>query len=310
VALPNNDVLCYLSRPSSISEYAIMTREAESPRIVVTGANSGIGWVAARQLAQDGAEVILVCRSAERGQDAMDRIRAVHAEANLTLMQCDLSDQESIQSFSRRFRERYDRLDVLLNNAGAYIADHGLTADQLETTFALNHMGYFLTTRGLMPCLRAAEAARVVNVSSMGHRMGHIDFNDMQYQKRAYKAMPAYCASKLMNIHFTKALATRLVPSAMTTNCLHPGAIRSGFAVKEGDFFGGLVRFGSVFLTSPEKGARTSIFLASDPSVASVSGAYFSGCKVKKPSRAARHEETSERLWSASESLIRFDPAL
>jgi len=196
----------------------------------------------------------------------------------------------------------------LVNNAGAYFAEHTLTADDLELTFALNHMGYFLAARGLLPCLRRSESARIVNVSSMGHKMGSIDFDDLQYTTRKYKAMGAYCASKLLNILFTKALARRLEPEGITVNTLHPGAIRSGFAVKETDFFGALVRFGSVFLKSPERGAQTSIYLASDPAVAEITGEYFVNRKPRKPSKAARSQEDSERLWEISESLVKHPP--
>ena len=285
-----------------------MVKSMEGRRVAVTGANSGIGLATARGLAQRGAEVVLVCRDKARGGAAIEDIQSSAPDAKLHLMLCDLSDQAQIQWFCRRFRDTFDRLDVLINNAGCYFAERDVTPDGLERTFALNHMGYFLAARGLLPSLERSQSARIVNVSSMGHKLGAVDFDDLQYAQRRYKAMGAYCASKLFNIHFTTALARRLSEQGITVNALHPGAIRSGFAVKEKDFFGALVRFGGIFLTSPERGARTSIYLASDDAVCEVTGQYFINCKPRKPSKAARREADSERLWSVSESLITHDP--
>ncbi len=285
-----------------------MTPSMTGKRVVVTGANSGIGRIAALELARAGAEVILVCRDAVRGAEAVADIQSKAGSDRLALMLCDISSQQDIQRFCREFRSRYDQLDVLVNNAGAYFAERQESVDGIELTFALNHLGYFLMARGLMSNLEASPAGRIVNVASMGHRLGKIDLEDLEWTRRTYRALRAYSDSKLMNIQFTSELARRCADKGVTANCLHPGAIRSGFAVSEVGFFGALVRLGSPFLTSPEKGARASIYLASSPNVAQVSGAYFVGEKVRTPSRAARNREDSEALWAASEPYVRYDP--
>ena len=287
-----------MSRPETLS----------GRRVVVTGANSGIGRQTARALARAGAEVILVCRDPGRGDEALNSIREENGNQTTALMQCDLSSQASIRQFCGAFRERYEHLDVLVNNAGGYFAERGTSVDGLELTFALNHMGYFLMARGLGPSLRASTAARVVNVGSLVHRAGHLDFEDLQWQRRRYMGLRTYCDSKLMNVLFTKALSNRLAGVGITANCLHPGAIRSGFAARETGWFGGLVRMGSWVLTSAETGAKTSIYLASEPKVADVTGHYFVNCRPRRPSRAARNVRLSERLWAASEALIEIDP--
>ncbi|MGC6417565.1 MAG: SDR family oxidoreductase [Bradymonadia bacterium] len=276
--------------------------------IVVTGANSGIGYVTAFELAQLGAKVTLVCRDQERGQAAVERIRAASRTADVELMLCDMADQRSIQAFCRAFRARHRALDVLVNNAGAYLAQRAVTPENLEATFAINHMGYFLTARGLLPSLRAAGAARIVNVASFGHYFGRINWSDINYEDRRYSALGAYCASKLMNIQFTRTLAEVLADDKIDVNCLHPGSIRSGFARKENDAFGWLVKLGGFALSSSEKGAKTSVFLASQPEVSGVSGEYFVRCKPTRPSRSARDGAQAERLWQLSESLMVHDP--
>ena len=276
--------------------------------IVVTGANSGIGYATALELAQLGAKVTLVCRNQERGQAAVERIRSASSTADIELMLCDMAAQRSIQAFCRAFRARYKTLDVLVNNAGAYLARKSVTPENLESTFAINHMGYFLTARGLLPSLRAATTARIVNVASFGHYFGRINWSDINYDSRRYSALGSYCTSKLMNIQFTRQLARLLADDHIDVNCLHPGSIRSGFAREENDAFGWLVKLGGFALSSSAKGAQTSIFLASQPAVSGVSGAYFVRCKQTQPSRSARDDAQAERLWQLSESLIVHDP--
>lgn len=277
-------------------------------RVVVTGANSGIGRITARELARAGAEVILVCRDARRGQDALDHIRTETGNDATALMLCDLSSQASIRDLCAAFRDRYDRLDVLVNNAGGYFADRRSSVDGLEQTFALNHMGYFLVARGLGPPLRAASGGRVVNVASVAHRFGHLDFSDLQWARRRFMGLRAYSDTKLMNLLFTQALANRFAGFGITVNSLHPGAIRTGFAVQQKGWFGGLVRFGGWTLSSPESGAKTSIYLASDSAVGDITGKYFANCRPRRPSRAARNGAHAERLWTESERLVVIDP--
>jgi NAD(P)-dependent dehydrogenase (short-subunit alcohol dehydrogenase family) len=273
-------------------------------RVVVTGANSGIGRSTARELAAAGAEVILVCRSPERGGEALEAIREQTQSTQLRLMLCDISSREDVRRFGVEFRSQYDCLDVLVNNAGAYFAEKRISVDGLELTFALNHMGYFLMVRELLGCLKASPAGRIVNVSSEGHRMGKLDWEDVHWERRKYAPMRAYCDSKLMNILYTRELSRRLEETSITVNCLHPGVIRSGFAVNEKGSFAFLARLSGPFMSSPEVGARTSVYLAGSPSVADRSGGYFIRCKTRNPSRAARSDADAARLWELSEALI------
>ena len=277
-------------------------------RVVITGANSGIGWATACALAEMGAELILICRSQPKGLDAIDRIKTVEPDAVISLFKCDLSSQEDIQAVCGQLRSTYAHIDVLINNAGVYLAERRQTDDGLEQTFAVNHMAYFLMCRGLLSCLQAAPKGRIVNVSSFGHRLGSINFDDYNFERRRYSPMMAYCASKLMNVQFTRYLANQLVDDKITVNCLHPGMVRSGFAVSQKDAFALLTRLAGAFLVSPERGARTSIHLATSPDVAQVSGEYYRSRKIVKPSRQARNMKQAEQLWQLSEALIRYDP--
>lgn len=284
-----------------------MTPNMAGKRVAITGANSGIGKAAALELARAGAEVVLVCRDATRGAAAITDIQAETGSERLALMLCDISSQADIRRFCAEFRERYETLDVLLNNAGAYFSDRRESADGLELTFALNHMGYFLVSRGLGPCLEATAGARVVNVSSAGHRLGSLNVDDLQWSRRRFNGLKAYSDTKLMNILFTQSLAERWADIGVTVNSLHPGAIRSGFAVSQTGLFAWGARLLSPLLTSPEKGARASIYLASSPEVAVVTGSYFVGGNLRKPSGAARKSANAEALWRASEAVIAHD---
>jgi len=273
-------------------------------RVVVTGANSGIGRITAKELAKAGAETILVCRSAERGDEALEAIREETGSDRVTLMLCDISSRADLRRFGGEFRRKYDSLDVLVNNAGAYFADLHRTSGDHELTFSLNHMGYFQMVHELRACLEGATAGRVVNVSSEGHRLGGLNWDDLQWSSRRYRAMRAYCDSKLMNILFTRELARRLSGSSVTANCLHPGVIRSGFATGERGAFAFLAGLSRPFLSSPERGARTSIYLASSSEVDGVTGQYFVSCRRRRPAKAARNDDDAVRLWELSEGIL------
>ena len=282
---------------------AAVSVDMTGKRVLVTGANSGIGRVTARMLAEAGAETILVCRSPERGGEALSSIRQSSGSQKVSLMLCDISRQADIRRLGAEFREQYSSLDVLVNNAGSYFAEHRRTPEGLELSMGLNHMGYFHMVAELRTSLEAAPEGRIINVSSDGHRLGRLVWDDLQWERRSYRAMRAYCDSKLMNILFTRELARRLEGSGVTANCLHPGVIRSGFAVNERGSFAGLVRLAGPFMLDPERGARTSAYLATSPEVRGKTGGYYSRCKLKKPSKAARSDEDAARLWQLSEGL-------
>ena len=271
-------------------------------RIVLTGASRGIGRETALALGKLGAALTLVVRDRERGEAVAGEVRALGGEAEVLVG--DLSSMADVRNVAEQILEKHKTIDVLLNNAGAIYMDHEKTADGFERTFATNHLSYFLLTKMLLPAIKKAPAGRIVNVASDAHFRGSLDFGDLMYETRKYAGWPAYSASKLANILFTNELARSLEGTTVTANSLHPGVIASGFGHNNKGFLGFLVKLGAPFLTSSEKGAKTSVFLASDPSVANVSGRYFEKCRIKTPSREARDPSAAKRLWKASEALL------
>ena len=267
---------------------------------LVTGANSGIGRVTAIGLAKRGATVVLVCRNEERGGPVLEEIRR-NGRGSAALLVADLASQRQVRAVAAAFLARFDRLDVLVNNAG--VAGWGtrlVTEDGLERTFAVNHLAPFLLAALLLDRLKASAPARVVTVSSAAHRNPALHFDDLEGERR-YSAFGAYSRSKLANILFTNELARRLEGSGVTANCLHPGVVATGI-------FRNLPRwmrmvFVSPLALSPEKGADTMLYLASASEVAGVSGHYFVRRKARRPSRAARDDAAARRLWAASEAL-------
>jgi NAD(P)-dependent dehydrogenase (short-subunit alcohol dehydrogenase family) len=276
---------------------------------VVTGANAGIGRETVRALARMGASVGLVCRNRAKGEEALAAIRAETGSEALRLFVADLSSQAEVRRVAAELREAYPRLDVLVNNAGAIHSTRTTTADGLETTFATNHLGYFLLTHELLDVLRRSAPARVVNVASDAHRfVSGMDFDDLQSEK-GYEAMDAYAQSKLANILFSAELARRLQGSGVTSNALHPGVVATNFGKNTTGLFAFFVKLGQPFMRSSEKGAATSVYLATSPEVEGVSGKYFANCKEKRPSAAARDEAAQRRLWEISERLVGLAPA-
>jgi NAD(P)-dependent dehydrogenase (short-subunit alcohol dehydrogenase family) len=275
----------------------------KSKVVMVTGVTAGIGKVTARELARRGATVVAVARDAQRGQAAVDEIRRETGNDDVHLMVCDVSSQASVRRLAAGFREKHDRLHVLVNNVGAVFGDRTLTADGIETTFATNHLAYYLLTDLLLPVLEASAPARIVSVSSEAHRGATLDWDDLQYERRTYVALSVYGASKLANIAWSAELARRLAGRGVTTSTLHPGVISSNF----GDSGPGWMRFGvklvRPFLITSEKGAETSIYLATSPEVAEVTGKYFDKKKPREPSAQARDPETGRRLFAVSEEL-------
>lgn len=268
---------------------------------LITGGTAGIGAVTADELARRGGRVVLVGRSRERCEAAVARLRERH-HAEADWIAADLSSQAEVRCLADEFRRRYDRLDVLVNNAGAMFLERRESVDGIEMTFALNHLSYFLLTNLLLDLLQAGAPARVVVVSSEAHRAGPLDFDDLQSTRR-YKGFPAYCRSKLANLLFAFELARRLEGSGVTVNALHPGFVASNFFDGPGVSRWLIRRFAHLFGISPEQGARTSIYLASAPEVAEVTGRYFVKEAPAEPSPASRDREAAERLWRISEEM-------
>ncbi|MFN8578324.1 MAG: SDR family oxidoreductase [Candidatus Sericytochromatia bacterium] len=270
---------------------------------IVTGANSGVGKVTALELAKMGAEVIMVCRNQKKGEEALDEILIKSKNNKVKLMLCDFSSQKSIRAFVDEFKSKYDKLHILVNNAGLIIPERKLTEDGIELTFAINHIGYFLTTNLLLDLLKNSAPSRIVNVASDAHKAGHINFNDINYENNKYKSMNVYCDSKLANILFTKELAKRLKGTNVTANCLHPGVVNTNFANDYAEKFGFIAKIVKSFLITPEKGAETQIYLASSSEVEGITGEYFDKKKIKTPSKEARDPEIAEKLWKISERM-------
>ncbi len=271
---------------------------------LVTGGTAGIGLVTARALAEKGAAVTIVGRNPQRGEQAARAIRANVPGAEVRFERADLSLLDESRRLARIVAESSDRLDVLVNNAGAIFSRRRVTADGLEATFALNHMSYFLLTNLLLNRLRAAEAGRIIVVASIAHRRAVLDFDDLQCERR-YSVRTAYSRSKLANVMFAYALARRLEGGPVTVNALHPGLVASRFGSNNGWLFrnGLKLAFRISGAISVEEGAELNIRLASDPALAGVSGRYFSDGKETRSSVASLTVEDQERLWAASEAI-------
>ncbi len=273
--------------------------------VLVTGATSGIGRVTALALAQMGAAVVVHGRSQQKAEIALDLIREETGSTAVDFLLADLSSQAEIRAMADTFRQRYDRLDVLVNNAGAVFLKRQESADGIEMTFALNHLAYFLLTNLLLDLIvRTGEQhgeARIVSVSSGAHYGPQLNFDDLR-SPGIYSGWIAYGQSKLANILFTYELARRLQGTGVTANVLHPGFVATGFS-KNNPIMRPLMAISSIFAISPEEGAQTSIYLASSGEVKGVSGQYFYECKPRKSSAASRDEEAQRRLWELSEEM-------
>ena len=274
--------------------------------VLVTGATAGIGEETALGIAKTGARTVLVGRNRAKGERVIARIKSETGNDKLDLLVADLSSLQEIRRLADEFKSKYDRLDVLVNNAGGIFDQRKETVDGLEYTFALNHLSYFLLTNLLLDSLKQADQARVVSVSSEAHRIGNLDFDDLEYKKRKYGALKVYGGSKLMNVLFTHELAQRLAGTNVTANCLHPGAVASEF----GDNTAGLMRaivwiFKNTMAITAKKGAETSVYLATSPDVANVSGKYFDSKREKDSSKNSHDAAAQKRLWEISEEITK-----
>ena len=266
---------------------------------LITGATQGIGKETALGLARRGGHVVIVGRDAGRTRAAADLIRREAGTDRVAFLLADLSSQADVRRLAREFRDKYSRLDVLVNNAGAIFTRRETTVDGFERTWALNHLAYFLLTQELLDLLKASAPARIVNVASTMHTGGVIDFNDLQGEKR-YGGIRAYSQSKLANVLFTYALARRLEGTGVTANCLHPGGVATGFGQSTPGMIRLFMRLARPFLITAEQGAATSIYLASSPEVEGVSGEYFSRSRQARSSAASHDTALQERLWALS----------
>ena len=275
--------------------------------IMVTGANSGIGKVTARELAKTGAQIIMVCRDRKRGTAARDEIIKASGNQRVDLLIADLASHTSIRDMVKEFHKKYNRLHVLVNNAGAIFSNRQENAEGIEATFALNHLGYFRLTNLLLDTIKKSAPARIVNVASEAERFARFNLDDLQSTEK-YRSFDVYGRSKMANILFTRELAKRLDGARVTVNALHPGFVRTNFGKqRRKSFFSAVIKFASLFMAiSPEKGAETSIYLATSPEVENITGKYFSAQKIIEPAADALNDEIARRLWEKSEKLNRI----
>lgn len=274
----------------------------EGKTCLITGATAGIGLATACELARLGAKVVLVGRSPERCQRAIELIKEQTGLGSAEFLLAELSSQEAIRSLAGRVKESITRLDVLVNNAGGIFLKRMETIDGIEMTFALNHLAYFLLTNLLLDQVRTNSQARIINVSSAAHQGVAINFSDLQGLRR-YSGWRAYQQSKLANLLFTYELARRLNGTGVTVNALHPGYVRTEIFRVEGMSGWLLRRFADVFAVPPEQGARTSVHLASSPEVEGITGRYFAGRKAVRSSPTSLDASAAERLWKVSEEM-------
>jgi NAD(P)-dependent dehydrogenase (short-subunit alcohol dehydrogenase family) len=270
--------------------------------VVITGGTSGIGEVAAETLAKMGARIVLIARDTLRGAAMLARLRSQAPNLAHAIYFADLTRLSEMKRVAAQIATTEPPIDVLINNAGAMFARRRLTEDGLETTFALNHMAYFVLSEKLHERLLAAGAARVINTSSASHRGATLDFDDLQSAK-SFGPIRAYGRSKLCNILFTREPARRLRGAGVTVNCLHPGFVATRFGDQSGGLISHLTWFAKFFAISAAKGAETIIYLASAPEVAEITGQYFYKCLPIAPSSLALDDRLASMLWQRSTAL-------
>jgi retinol dehydrogenase-14 len=296
-----------------------MSWDIRGKTVLITGATSGIGFAAARELARRGARVVMVGRDPARTAEAAARVSAdaraqtanatsatsaAAAPGDVSYLLCDFSSFADIRRLAAEFRARHDRLDVLVNNAGGVNKARRLSKDGIEMTFAVNHLGYFLLTTLLTDLLVKSAPARVVSVASIGHRSGTLDFDDLGYEQ-GYKIMRAYSRSKLANVLFANELARRLAGTGVTSNSMHPGAVSTRIWSGAPWFALPVIQVLRAFaFISAEQGGSYIVDLVTNPEFDNVTGKYFEEGVMKDPAPLARDEALARRLWDVSASMV------
>jgi NAD(P)-dependent dehydrogenase (short-subunit alcohol dehydrogenase family) len=270
--------------------------------VVMSGATSGIGEIAAMRMAALGARLVLIARDRARGEATLARLRVAAPDPGHALYCADLSTMGETRHVAAAIAAAEPRVDVLVNNAGAIFASRTVTADGLERTFALNHMSYFVLTAGLLDRLVAGAPSRIVNTASNAHRNGHVDFDDLQAARR-YRAFAVYGTSKLCNILFTHELARRLAGRGVTANSFTPGFVATRFGDQAGGLYAAGVRIAKLFAATPQKGAETLVYLAASPEAANINGQFLQNCRPGTLSDEARDDAVAQRLWRESERI-------
>lgn len=277
---------------------------------MITGASSGLGKVAALEMAKLGYHVIMVCRDQKRGLEALDEVQTQTGNKLVDLMICDLGSLASIKAFHQAYVKKYDDLNILINNAGLAVSTRLETADGFELQLGVNYLGVFALTNLMLPQLKKGSPARIINVTSMAYKSGKIQFNDLQLKNR-YQSMNAYAQSKLAVVLFTRLLSDKLKHHNITVNCLHPGLSGTQMGVNRDNGSGKLLAsIVKLFFQSPEKGAQTTLYLATSNDVAPVTGQYFFKKKVQPLAANALDNEVAEKLWHLSVQLTGIEPQI
>ncbi|QEE14348.1 SDR family oxidoreductase [Promethearchaeum syntrophicum] len=270
---------------------------------LITGGNAGIGKETAKGIAKLGATVILACRNLEKGKRAMQEISQFSGNSNIDIFECNLSQPESIRKFVSKFTDKYSQLHILINNAAGFFYKRQETKEGYELTFATNYLGPFLLTNLLLDTMKVSSPARIINVSSNGQMMAKLTEKNIML-KKGYSSIKAYGNSKLALTMFTYELAHRLNGTGIDVNAVHPGEIKTGFGVSNAPwYFKPMHALGSLFKKTPEKGAITSIYLASSPEVEGVTGKYFIKCQPKRSTKKSYNIEWHHKIWAIGKKL-------
>ncbi|XP_028297973.1 retinol dehydrogenase 13 [Gouania willdenowi] len=276
--------------------------------VLITGANTGIGKETSRELASRGARVVMACRDLMKAEQAANQIRESTGNGNVVIRHLNLSSLHSVTTFVKDFNDTEDRLDILINNAGVMMCPKWLTEDGFETQLAVNHLAHFLLTNLLLPKLKSSAPSRVINVASIAHRGGHIDFDDLFFSRRTYSPLESYRQSKLANVLFSRELARRLKGSGVSSFSVHPGVIRTELGRHVQSWFpllGVLLSLPSLLLMkTPHQGCQTSVYCSVTPGLEERSGRYFSDCAEKEAGPEGRDDEVAYRLWEESARLV------
>jgi retinol dehydrogenase-14 len=285
----------------------LMQADLSGKTVLITGANSGIGFEASVAIARLGAEVVMVARDRQRGEDALAAVRARSGSAAVSLLRCDMALLKAVRTLAANYRARHSRLDVLVNNAGSVNDQRQMTEDGVERTFAANYLSSFLLTNLLLDLLKKSAPARILNVSSIGHRQGTLDFDNLHFQHGGYSVMGAYGRSKLAQILFTRELAERLKGTGVTVNAVHPGAVGTNIWSHAPWFARPVLAVARLFMLSPAAGAEPVIRLASGADIEGQTGGYYERFKLVEPSAIARDSSVAKRLWDESAELCSSD---
>ncbi len=285
----------------------------EDKLVLITGATEGVGKQTAIQLAKKGFSIVMMVRNKTKAEQAKKEILESTPSAKVDYIIVDLTSFKQVRAAAKKFNEKYDKLDVLINNAGLMYPERKITEDGFELCFQTNHLSHFLLTHLVLDKLKRSKQGRIINLSSEGHKMGKFDPDKFNAEK-GYKAVGQYCFTKLCNLYFTYSLADKLKGTNITVNAVHPGVVRSGFG---SDHDKGLLKpifaIARLFMISNEKGAATSVFLASDPGVSKVTGKYFKNKKETRTSAKTHDAANQKLLWDYSEEKVGLkiaEPAL